>query len=227
MRLSTFAIVSLLAISCSVRSAPLVLAPTPPAPPSPPVPVTVSVTPDEEQKMVEPEPTPVPRKIAKRRILIIGDSEACAVAPVVKKAKLPTDTVDVDCKGGTVVQYWGLGGNFRAALSRHPRPDVVLVFLGTNHYWQAKTPPVKPVLDLIRDRGLQCVWVGNTAVHGKQWQINGLIRNAVSPPCDYFDTEAAGIPLYDGVHPDAKAALLWLQKVWPMIPLKYEKESHD
>src|SRR5689334_15347667 len=80
---------------------------------------------------VEPPPAPPP-KIAARRILIIGDSEACAIAPQVAKAKLPTDTVDVECKGGTVVQYWGAQGHFKAALAKHPKPDVVLIFLGTN-----------------------------------------------------------------------------------------------
>lgn len=166
-----------------------------------------------------------PKVIAKRTILIIGDSEACAVAPEVKKAKLPTDTVYVDCKGGTVVQYWGSGGNFKAALSRHPKPDVVLVFLGTNHYWQKTTPPVETVLKTIRERGFKCVWVGPTAVHNQHWPMNDLIRDAVQPTCDYFDTETASIKLHDGVHPYGAAALDWLQKIWPMIPMKYEEQS--
>lgn len=178
----------------------------------------------EEQQQTEPVVEP-PKVVAKRVILIIGDSEACAIASSVKKAKLPTDDVHVDCKGGTVVQYWGAGGNFRAALTRHPKPDVVLVFLGTNHYWQKKTPPVESILSIIRDRGFQCVWVGPTAVHNKTWEMNGLIRDAVTPTCDFFDTEAAHIPLYDGVHPDEPAALLWLQKVWPLIPMKYEEPN--
>lgn len=167
-----------------------------------------------------------PKVVANRRILIIGDSEACVVSSQVKNAKLPTDTVDVDCKGGTVVQYWGTGGHFRAALARHPKPDVVLIFLGTNHHGQKVTPPVAPILDLVRDNGLQCVWVGNTAVDGKRWAINGLIHDAVQPTCSYFDTEAAGIQLTDGVHPYGAAALKWLQAIWPTIPMKYE-ETHE
>lgn len=181
-----------------------------------------AVVPNQVPPTVEAA-APVP---APRRILIIGDSEACAVAPQVKKAKLPTDTVDVECKGGTVVQYWGAQGHFKAALAKHPKPDVVVIFLGTNHYWQKETPPVAPVLDLVRENGLKCVWVGNTAVKGKKWAINGLIREAVTPTCDYFDTEEADIPLWDGVHPDPTAALKWLQAVWPTIPLKYE-DTHD
>jgi len=169
---------------------------------------------------VDAEPVPPP-KVAARRILIVGDSEACAVASQVKDAKLPTDTVDVDCKGGTVVQYWAAGGQ------RHPRPDTVLIFLGTNHYWNQKdTPDVKPILDLVKEQGFSCVWVGNTAVKGRHWNINNLLREAVTPTCSYFDTEAADIPLWDGVHPGPAAALKWLNAVWPMIPMKYE-EAHE
>lgn len=176
--------------------------------------------------IVDAESAPPP-KAASRHILIVGDSEACAVASQVKNAKLPTDTVDVDCKGGTVVQYWAAGGHFRSALARHPHPDAVLIFLGTNHYWnQNDTPDVKPILDLVQEQGLSCVWVGNTAVKGKHWNINNLLRAAVTPACSYFDTEAADIPLADGVHPGPAAALKWLNAVWPMIPMKYE-EAHE
>lgn len=163
--------------------------------------------------------------IAPRKVLIIGDSEACAVQWQVKNAKLPTDQVDVECKGGTVVQYWGASGNMKRALDRHPGTDVVVIFLGTNHYGQTVTPPVAPILSLVKERGLKCVWVGNTAVNGKKWKINDLLRMAVTPTCSYFDTEAAGIPLPDGVHPDGTGALKWLRLVWPTIPMKHEESD--
>lgn len=169
-----------------------------------------------------------------RRVLIIGDSEACAVRPYVKEtirkvnetAGVPTDSVDVDCKGGTVVQYWGAQGHFREALRRHPKPDTVLVFLGTNHYGQTVTPPVDQILDIIKENNMSCVWVGNTAVKGKHWRINKLLKAAVQPTCSYFDTEAAEIPLPDGVHPSGAGAIKWLKAIWPLIPPKYE-ESND
>lgn len=164
-------------------------------------------------------------KPASRKILIIGDSEACAVQWQVKNAKLPTDDVSVECKGGTVVQYWGAGGNMKRALDKHPGTDVVVIFLGTNHYGQTVTPPVAPILDLVKSRGLKCVWVGNTAVNGRKWKINDLLRSAVTPTCSYFDTEAAAIPLPDGVHPDGTGALKWLRLVWPTIPMKYEERD--
>ena len=170
-----------------------------------------------------------------RRVLITGDSEACRVAFYVKDTVAlinkengePADVVDVDCKGGTVVDYWGKYGNLKRALKRHPTPDDILVFLGTNHYWNEKdTPDVSPILDEIAWSKANCIWVGNTAVHGRKWNINNLLRAAVTPQCSYFDTEAADIPLDDGVHPGRAGAVKWLRLVWKTIPPKY-KEQHD
>lgn len=169
---------------------------------------------------------------ASRRILIIGDSEACAVKPYAysefKKQdvlhQMPVDTVDVECKGGTTVPYWGAQGHLKEALQKHPNPDTVIVFLGTNHYGQNKAPDVSVVLDGIENSGAQCVWVGNTAVDGKRWKINKLIHDAVTPRCKYFDTEAADIPLADNAHPSVQGAIKWLRLVWGVLPLKFEEE---
>lgn len=168
-----------------------------------------------------------------RRILVIGDSEACAIAPYVRQidrtlqADLggPPDDIDIECKVSTTVQYWGAQGNLQLALGRHPKPDAVVVFLGTNHYWQRDVAPdVSPILKLIASRGAPCTWVGNTAVRGRKWPINGLLKAAVTPQCTYFDTEAANIELHDGIHPTRQGATKWIRLVWPMIPSKYEQE---
>lgn len=169
---------------------------------------------------------------ASRRILVVGDSEACAVKPHVNDVfteqdqlhRLPVDTVDVECKSGTTVPYWGAQGHLKEALKKHPHPDTVIVFLGTNHYGQNKAPDVSVVLDGIEDAGAQCVWVGNTAVNGKRWQINKLMHDAVMPRCKYFDTEAANIPLADNAHPTVQGAIKWLRLVWAVVPLKFEEE---
>lgn len=171
-----------------------------------------------------------------RNILVVGDSEACAVNFVIKPTiqKIndenghPRDVVSVDCKGSTTVRYWGEQGHLHTALSKHPHPDVVVVFLGTNHYAQmtGKVSGVDNVLQEIKKSGAQCVWVGNTAVRGKHWPINKILRDAVTPDCTYFDTEAANIPLADGIHPDRQASVKWLRLIWPMLPFKFE-EKHD
>ncbi len=174
---------------------------------------------------------PVP---VSRRILIVGDSEACAVGSYARSidkelqeaAGLPVDFIDVECKVSTTVPYWGAMGNLQAALGRHPKPDTVLIFLGTNHYWNEKdTPDVSPILDLLTAFDIKCVWAGNTAVHGRHWAINHLLRDAVTPTCSYFDTEAANIPLADGIHPTGAGAIKWLKAIWPMIPPKYEEHK--
>lgn len=186
-----------------------------------------------------------PPKLVSRRVLIVGDSEACAVGYVVKdtvqkindEAKQPRDTVNVDCKGGTVVQYWADQGHLKQALVKHPSPDVVIVFLGTNHYWQTRgdgDAGWPTTLSMVRNAtaigkeirvsGASCVWVGNTAVKGRSWPVNVILREAVSPDlCTYFDTEAANIPLADGVHPTTAGAVKWLRAVWQVLPPKYEE----
>lgn len=191
-------------------------------------PPTITVT---EPPVIKVPPTILVERKVSRRILVIGDSEACAVNLYIRKtvkeineaAGDPLDVVDVVCKGGTVVQYWGEQGHFREALKKHPNPDAVVIFLGTNHYWQGITrPPVETLLDQIQEP-TSCVWVGNTAVKGKRWQINKTLREAVQPRCSYFDTEAAGIELPDGVHPSGAGAIKWLKGIWPLIPPKYEE----
>jgi len=196
---------------------------------------------DAEETMVS---VPViSRRPLSRHVLIVGDSEACRVGYYVKEtvrelndeSGQPRDVVDVDCMGSTTVQYWGIGGNLKLALSRHPNPDDVLVFLGTNHYWVREIPKkatkpgqltlsdVKAVTDLLKNTN--CVWVGNTSVSGKSWDVNELLRDAVTQQCLYFDTEAAGIPLEDGVHPGRAGAVKWLRLLWATIPPKYEEAT--
>lgn len=154
---------------------------------------------------------------APTRTLIVGDSEAGFVSRRLKEFKEkvhPEETFDTDFKGGTVIQYWAAGGNFRAALSRHPKPDTVIIFLGTNNYWQKTMPDVKPILDEVQSRGIRCIWVGPTEVQGKKWEINQLIKAAVTPTCTYVDTETLNIPLEDGVHPTYAGIFKWLNAIW-------------
>jgi len=163
-----------------------------------------------------------------RHVLIVGDSEACAVGSFAQgvadavddELDLPHDTVRVVCKKSTTVQYWGAAGKFRDALLGYST-DAVLIFLGTNHYRSAAVLPIKPITDLVSEHGLGCVWVGNVAVNGKHWPINDVLKVEVVPTCTYFDTEAAAIPLWDGVHPRKTGAEKWLRLIWPLIPVKY------
>lgn len=170
-----------------------------------------------------------------RNVLIVGDSEACAVGLVKNDAALlesartqaPIDKVAVECKGGIVIQHW-TKGKFKRALDAHPNTDVVLVFLGTNHYWQKELPSTQPMLDLMRERGLSCVWVGNPRVLGKRWPMNDMLPKQVEPTCMYLDSEQLKLQLWDGYHPDKKSSIHWLRQALRMMPLKFEfKEIGD
>lgn len=170
-----------------------------------------------------------------RNVLIIGDSEACAVSPVAKevareyavRTNSPVDDVIVECKGGTVVSYWAQGMHAQYVLNAHPKIDTLLVFLGTNHYRQKPlNADPKPILDLVTSRGLQCVWVGNVAIKGRKWPINAEMRALVTPTCSYFNAEEEPIQLCDGTHPDRANAKVLLGHVWETIPIKYE-DTHD
>lgn len=152
----------------------------------------------------------------RRHILIVGDSEACRVGWFVSKVKLPTDDVSVECKESTRIEHWS-AGKFADALAKHPETDAVLVFLGTNNFHDTVAPDTKPITDLVRDKGIACVWVGNVTVRGKHRQINDLLQGVVSP-CQYFNTESAGIALDDGIHPGYEASVKWLRAIWPLIP---------
>ena len=156
-----------------------------------------------------------------RNVLIAGDSEACAVGEVARdiaNEQIPPDSVNVSCKPGSTIQYWAGGMHLKRALSTYPKTDTLLVFLGTNHYLSKEVPDPKLLLSIVSSMRLTCVWVGNVAVHGKTWPINGMLRKAVTPTCDYFDSEH--VKLRDGVHPDAANAKQWLKQVWESIPRK-------
>jgi lysophospholipase L1-like esterase len=157
------------------------------------------------------------RAASHRRILLLGDSEACAVAPYVGLAQSPGDEVAVACKASTRVEYWGAQGHAAAALAHRPRPDAVVVFLGTNHYWERTAPDVASVIDPILAQGTQCVWAGNAAVRGRRWPMDALLRSAVGNRCAYLDTEALGVELADGVHPTPAGATKWLRATWALL----------
>lgn len=146
------------------------------------------------------------------KILIVGDSEACAMKyGAVKAVQTSEEKVDIDCVGGTRVSYWE-NGRMKQALSKD-KYDVVIVFLGTNDYGM-KPDPTK-VVQAITDSGAACVWAGPTLVRGQKSVTNEHLKSRVAP-CVYLDTQALGVPLADGVHPTGAGAVKWLAKVWEL-----------
>ena len=145
-----------------------------------------------------------------QNILIVGDSEACAMKfGAITAVRQPGEMVFNICKNGTRVAYWE-GEKMRNALSTG-KYDTVIVFLGTNDYG-SKPDPTK-IVSQIKATGASCVWVGPTLVRGKKSVTNDHLRTRVSP-CVYLDTQALGVPLVDGIHPTSSGAVKWLTEVW-------------
>jgi len=187
----------------------------------------------DEPHAADPLVPAVVRLAVPRDVLVVGDSEACAVGAVARatvqrlndELVVPHDVVHVECRVGSTVQLWS-SGLLRQALARHPSAEVVVVFLGTNHYGALRAPPVDDLLLQLGDR--PCTWVGNVAVHGRAWPINAMLRRAVGDRCTYVDSEALALRLPDGVHPDRASAIAWLRAAWSTVPQRYEvKDEHD
>ena len=159
-----------------------------------------------------------------RTILIVGDSEAGAVQPYLGTVRLPSDTVNVVFKGGTRIEAWATGAqksSLLQALAQYT-PQIVVVMLGTNHYYDTTAPPIAPLVNLIRANapGASILWVGPTSVNGKSWPVDAwLAQEAAALGVPYLDTEKLGIPLADTAHPTAAGAQQWLRYIWAALPV--------
>lgn len=146
--------------------------------------------------------------------VIVGDSEACAAGSVTKEVLRElgrNDPVLFSCRSGSTIQWWDK--HIQEVFKTHGKTDVVIVFLGTNHYLQDRLPDMRRLLNEIKDNSKHCVWVGNFAVQGKKWPINNMLKNTTSHVCDYYDAERAPIKLWDGIHPDVANAKLLVKDI--------------
>lgn len=152
-----------------------------------------------------------------QNILIVGDSEAVFVSHYLKEVKKPTETIYVNAKSGTGIQYWS-GDKFKNVLSEHPNIDVVIIFLGTNNIAfysrDKKLPDTNNILENIKSNNINCIWVGPPKVYGSKHLINEPLKNAVEPICTYLSSEDLDIPLIDNVHPTPDGSIKWLKEVW-------------
>ena len=139
---------------------------------------------------------------------MIGDSQLCGMKPYVRRlAEQYDDVVSGDCRTGSRVSAWA-GHRFAEDA------DVVIVVLGTNDYATITVPNVAPILQSIQRVNARCVWVGPTAVRGKVWPVNELLKEAVSSVCMYVDLSHESTS--DGVHVRNFSDLA--SKIWSTIP---------
>ncbi len=152
-----------------------------------------------------------------KNTLLIGDSQVGCVNSRMNEFKTKfniDENIFVDYKIGSTIQFWETNEKFHKTLLQYPLIDTVIIFLGTNNFWQTTKPNVDSILNEIESKKLNCIWVGPTKVHDKKLAINQLLKNVVSPTCSYVDTEQFFIPLSDGIHPTYQGIFKWLRVIW-------------
>lgn len=142
---------------------------------------------------------------------IAGDSEAGATHSALKEV-LPTGSQTVlTYEVSSRIEKWAGG---KMATSKPARKvDHVIVFLGTNNYYDSKLPDVEGVLQAIRSTGASCTWVGPPRVNKRPWKLNNDLKLAVEKQCKYVDSQQLSIELHDGIHPSPRGAQVWARKI--------------
>jgi len=160
---------------------------------------------------------------------IIGDSQACAARFWAREiAKRDGVKIHELCRGGTQTRAWGswltkgagpgpIGTTSFPALQAlntlTPRPEVVIVYLGSN---DGATPDANPVIDAIRANGARTVWVGPPLIRGAKVG-NEFLKAAVAARGEtYLDTQAMALPLADGVHGTIPTVKAWLDAAYAL-----------
>jgi len=142
---------------------------------------------------------------------IVGDSEAGAVAPSLKGVLPSGSQIVLTYEVSSRIEKWAGG---KMAASRPSRKvDRVIVFLGTNNYYDTQLPSVEGVLQVIRSTGARCTWVGPPKVNNRPWKLNNDLKAAVGSTCTYVDSQQLAIELRDGIHPTDKGAQEWARKI--------------
>ncbi len=181
-----------------------------------------------EQNWAQPEqPTSEPVFVVRpRNVLVVGDSEACAVGNVAQRTSDESGwghVIDTSCKSGSTIQDWS-GNRIDAVLKTHARADAVIVFLGGNNVHNENIAGVETIIEKIKSHRLSCVWVGNARLFEKTWRINSLLKEVVEASgCRYLDSELLNLKLIDKMHPDVESAKLWFKSAIALVPVLYEE----
>lgn len=181
-----------------------------------------------EQSWAQPEqPSTEPVFVVRsRNVLIVGDSEACAVGNVAQRTSDEVGwghVIDTSCKSGSTIQDWS-GNRIDTTLKNHDRSDAVIVFLGGNNVHNENTAGAETIVQKITAHRSSCVWVGNARLFDKTWRINSSLKEVVEASgCRYLDSELLNLKLVDKMHPDVESAKLWFKSAIALVPVLYEE----
>lgn len=120
-------------------------------------------------------------------LTIIGDSQGGIMVPYLRK---DYNVIDEHKDGARV------SGTCLKNLIL--KDEVVIIFLGSNHYDDNGVPNVNCVLKMIKN-SKKCIWVGPPSIRGKKWNYENDFKNQIVNNCLYVSSQDI-IDLPDGIH---------------------------
>lgn len=134
---------------------------------------------------------------------VIGDSQGGIAVPILRSRGY--DVVDLHRDGARVE------GTCRSQVGRIGRSDLVVVFLGSNHYDDGRSPNVRCVLDAIPE-GSRCIWVGPPFIRDGRYRFEDELRESVASRCTYVSLQdIRNMP--DRIHPRGRSATLMVDNI--------------
>ena len=140
-------------------------------------------------------------------ITVIGDSQGGIAVPILRSQG--HRVVDLH-KDGIRVE-----ATCRTQVARIGTPEVVIVFLGSNHYDDSHAPNVSCVLHNLPVDS-KCIWVGPPYIRDLKYKGEDELRKQVEGRCIYVsEQEIRDLP--DKIHPRGKSAKAMVEKILPYL----------
>lgn len=156
-----------------------------------------------------------PLSLANKTVLLIGDSMAEGVGPVLKKKVEGTGGRFIDGhERSSTILWWQGSGKLRELMERH-RPDVVFVVLGANEIFMPKPEQRAPFIrQIVEEIGARPgFWIGPPS-----WKPDGGLVNVIEEnfqPGHFYNSNDLKVPrARDGKHPTAQGYEIWTELVW-------------
>jgi hypothetical protein len=120
-------------------------------------------------------------------LTVIGDSQGGIAVPYLRKDSIVIDEhKDGSRVSGVCSKNLNLNG------------EVVIIFLGSNHYDDIRAPDVSCVLKMVENTR-KCIWIGPPQIRGYKWSHENELKNQVQNTCSYISAQDIK-DLPDGIH---------------------------
>lgn len=170
-------------------------------------------------------------------LLLIGDSHAYGMAPVLKAIAAPqTVRLESYAIGGSNTRQWMTRGWLDYAVKKY-NPKLILIILGTNDYgviWARSCQKYKEkekkdkcgkdiylkrankIVEYLKERNITSVWILPPKMRVATKIIDEAIKE--SNPDYIFNTKELNLPLEkDRVHVTYKGKKIWSKAIWEFL----------